>query len=386
MDRPPQGPVRNCGSCGCGDLFTVLDLGMQPLPQARRAASEVRYPLRLVECPRCTLVQLGYIVREKELFPPDYPYATGNTTALRNHFRELADFVDNTLPWDDNGNLVVDIGGNDGTMLKELRNLAPPARLLLVEPTDQSRKCEDPGISVVKEYFTANLADKILAGYGPAAVIVTSNTFGHVPDPHDFLDGITTLLGRDGTFIIENQDWQNVVNGLQVDTIYHEHLRYYSPASLSWMLARHGLLVTGWERISMHGGAFRATVVREKQKLGTRVNQLLVGLHQLLDEASAAGPIYAVGAPTRATPLVNYAGLEKYLTCTCEITGSEKIGATIPGTSVPIVDEVALFRDQPPYALLLAWDLESHLIPLLQRRGYKGTFIIPLPSPRFAHA
>src|SRR5690349_16427446 len=103
-----------------------------------------------------------------------------------------------------------------------------------------------------------------------------------------------------------------------------------------------------------------------------------------MDAAAQAGPIYAVTAPTRATPLVNYAGLGKYLTCACEVPGSDKIGAVIPGTSVPIVDEQKLLEDQPPHALILAWDIAAGLIPVLRRKGYVGKFIIPLTEPRVA--
>lgn len=375
----PEGRVWQCGSCGGRHLTPVLDMGMQPLPQAKPGRDDsALYPLRLVRCPQCTLVQLDYIVPQAELFPVDYPYVTGNTRALREHFSRQARTITTMI---EAGDLVVDVGGNDGTMLAALRAAAPSARLLLVEPTDQARKCP-AGIEVVQDYWTAGLAAKIRQEYGPAKVIVTSNTFGHVPDPHDFLDGVTELLDADGTLIIDNQDWFNVVNLLQIDTVYHEHLRYYTPASLGWLLERHGLLLTGWTRITMHGGSFRATAVRHPQySLQARAEGLAAHLTALVAEAARKGPVYAIGAPTRATPLVNFAGLGRYLTCACEIRGSQKIGACIPGTDVPVVDEVALFRDQPPYALLLAWDLADGLIPKLRERGYTGDVIVPLPEP-----
>ena len=116
---PPQGPVTNCGGCGGGDLITVLDLGDQPLPQATQGCTLFRrYPLRLVECRRCTLVQLNYIVPQTELFPPDYPYTTGNTRVLQEHFTAQSRTVAALIS---PGDLVIDIGGNDGTALKALR-------------------------------------------------------------------------------------------------------------------------------------------------------------------------------------------------------------------------------------------------------------------------
>lgn len=382
-----MGQVRACGSCGFTDLRLVLDMGPQPLPQARPGKDSARrYPLRLVECARCTLVQLDYIVEQTDVFPPDYPYVTGNTKALRDHFAEQARTV---LRLVGDNDLVVDIGANDGTMLDVLNREFVRAdgsrvrpRVLGVEPTDQAKKCGDRGVPCWQNYFTAEVARGIRELHGPAKVITTSNTFGHVPDPHDFLDGVQILLDDDGTFIIDNQDWYNVVNDLQIDTIYHEHLRYYSPASLSWLLARHGLLVTSLTRLDMHGGSFRAVVVRQKPDLAGRAWYLTVQLHKVLDKAMLDGPIYAVTAPTRATPLVNYTKIGTYLTCACEIRGSEKIGANIPGTDVPILDEQALFDDQPPHALILAWDIADDLIPALRKRGYTGKFIVPLPEPR----
>lgn len=381
------GEVICCGSCGGPDLSLVLDLGIQPTPQAKIGYENKRYPLRLVECMRCTLVQLDYIAPQDEVFPVDYPYTTGNTQALRSHFESTARLVDGML-WhsdevpDDSMPLVIDIGGNDGTFLKAMRVEAPDAQLLLIEPTDQAKRCDDKHIDVVQEYFTAELANRIREQYGAAQAIVVSNVFGHIPDPHDFLDGVNTLLARGGTFLIENQDWFNISEDLQIDTIYHEHLRYFTPTSLSWLLSRHGLEMVSWNRINMHGGSFRAVVRKEKPNLLARVENVVNRLTAIMDIAATAGPIYAVTAPTRATPLVNYTGLGKYLTCACEVSGSDKIGAHIPGTDVPIVDEERLIQDQPPHAVILAWDIADGLIPILRRKGYVGRFIIPLPEPR----
>ncbi len=380
----PYGPVTHCGGCGGADLIMVLDLGDQPLPQATPGRTSFRrYPLRLVECPRCTLVQLNYIVPQTELFPPDYPYTTGNTQALQDHFTDQSRVVAGLV---NPGDLVVDIGGNDGTALKALRKVDPEPRLMLIEPTDQAKRCNDKSIRVVQSYFTARLAAELAADHGLARVITASNVFGHVPDPHDFLDGINELLRTDGTLIIDNQDWYNVIQDLQIDTVYHEHLRYYSPASLSWLLAKHDLLVTSITRLPMHGGSFRAMAVPQKTDLAGRASRLAAQLRFALDGALQAGQIYAVTAPTRATPLVNFARLGKYLTCACEVSGSDKIGAVIPGTTVPIVDEQRLFDDQPPTALILAWDIADDLIAVLRKRGYKGRIIVPMPELRFVDA
>jgi hypothetical protein len=360
--------VLKCGSCGERDLAPVLDLGDQPL--AERESK--RYPLKLVKCTRCMLVQLSYIVDENEMFPREHPYATGNTKALREHFAHLA--YELHIDYLRKNHLIVDIGANDGTMLS---CIPPGIRRIAVEPTDQILKVPQ-GIMRIQEFFTAKLADEILENHGLAEVITACNVLAHVPDPHDFLEGVKILLSDDGVFITENHDWASIANGLQIDTIYHEHLRYYSVASLSCLLASHGLLVSEAEKISTHGGSFRAYVTRERSHLGVRAHDARERLRHMLTYLD--GPVYGVGACTRATPLIHYAGLEEFLTCVCEVPSSEKIGMNMPGTGIPVVDEGRLIRDQPPYALLFAWHWADTIVPKLRSAGYRGKFIIPLPK------
>ena len=364
--------ILKCGSCGERDLAPVINLGDQPL--AERESD--RYPLKLLKCTRCTLVQLSYIVDEGEMFPPDHPYATGNTKALRDHFNQLALRLSEYLSCDD---LAIDIGANDGTLLEALRFIDPHFRLLGVEPTNQARKFHGGAIEVFQEFFTAELAEYIFQKCGPAKVITACNVLAHVPDPHDFLEGIDILLADDGVFITENHNWLSIVNGLQVDTIYHEHLRYYSVASLSWLLADHCFGIDSIEKIPTHGGSFRTYAVKEKPQLALRADNARGELRKLLYLAKREGPVYGIGACTRATPLIHYAQLEDYLTCVCEVPSSEKIGMTMPGTSIPVVDEARLIRDQPPYALLFAWHWADSIVPKLRAAGYRGKFITPLP-------
>lgn len=368
--------ILRCGSCGEHDLVPVLDMGMQPLAEHDNGE---RYPLKLVKCTSCALVQLSYIPDQHEMFPPDHPYATGNTRALREHFAELAEKIQ---PWLCMNDLVVDIGANDGTFLSMLpvKSLTTVA----VEPTNQVKKCLDKGITTTyQEFFTSKIAKVIRRDNGRAKVITATNVLAHVPDPHDFLTGVLTLLADDGVFVTENHDWASIANGMQIDTVYHEHLRYYSVASLSRLLAFHGLIVEDMEKISTHGGSFRTWAVKERGNLAERAGKARDSLTDLMSGLWLDGyGIYGIGATTRATPLINYAGISDSLACVCEVSSSEKIGTCIPGTGIPVVDENKLFEDQPQYALLLSWHLADDLIPKLREKGYKGKFIIPLPEAR----
>jgi len=371
--------VTCCGSCGDDQLSPVLDLGVQPL--AERDNGE-RYPLRLLKCANCTLVQLSHIPDQREMFPPDHPYATGNTRALREHFAGLAGKITRMVK---PGDVVVDLGANDGTLLEAV-GARVAVRRVAVEPTGQADKCYAKGIFTERAFFTAILGKALREQHGPAKVITATNVFAHVPDPHDFLDGVLALLGDDGTLIIETHDWASVVNGLQVDTIYHEHMRCYSVASLTYLLAQHGLLVSEVEPIDTHGGSFRAYAVREQPHLSFRAQRVRNDLHVLVGDAAVEGAVYGIGATTRATPLIHYADIAPFLTCVCEVPGSEKIGQNIPGTSIPVVDEAKLIADQPPYALLLAWHWADSIIPALRAKGYQGKFIVPLPEARVLDA
>jgi 2-polyprenyl-3-methyl-5-hydroxy-6-metoxy-1,4-benzoquinol methylase len=367
----PTGEITACGSCGHEYLSPVIDLGYQPL--AERDNGEC-YPLKLLKCARCTLVQLSFIPAQEEVFPGDHPYATGNTKALRDHFTELAATLGCLLFPED---LVVDIGANDGTLITQF---PPEVRRIAVEPTDQAAKCRARDITTWQEFFTCEIAKDIRAYAGPAKVITACNVLAHVPDPHDFIEGVKILLADDGVFVTENHDWASIANGLQIDTIYHEHLRYYSVASLSFLLAKHGFLVSGVIPVNTHGGSSRTFAVKEDpQQLARRARTAMEQLGRLLETASAEGKIYGIGACTRTTPLIHYADIVRYIECVCEVPGSDKIGMNIPGTFIPVVDEKKLIEDQPPYALLFAWHWAQSIVPGLRKKGYKGKFIIPLP-------
>ena len=219
--------VTACGICGSADLTVILDMGSQPLPE--RHDSDRRYPLALLECGHCSLVQLSCIADQRELFPPGHPYATGNTKALREHFGRLAVKLGADLFSRD---LVVDIAANDGTLI----NAYPTSlRRVAVEPTDQAWKCHVD--MTYQKFFTAELGERIRGEYGPAKVVTACNVLAHVPDPHDFVAGVAQLLADDGVFVAEVHDLRSITEGLQIDTVYQSICTTTRSASLSRLLA-----------------------------------------------------------------------------------------------------------------------------------------------------
>lgn len=371
--------VTACGTCGHPGLREVLDLGSQPLAERDDGS---RYPLRVAECTQCGLAQLTCAISRETVFPDSHPYTTGNTAALRAHFDGLAAMI---APGLRDGDLVVDIGANDGTFLEALRRRAPRARTLAVEPTGQAARARARGIPVEQAFWSRKLARDIARWLGKATVITASNVLAHCADQHDFLSGVNELLEDGGRFITENHDWASVVHGLQVDTVYHEHLRYYTPASLGYVLAVHGFMIETLDRIPSHGGSFRTVAVRQQSGLQVRADAARSRLRQLTEEASASGKIYGIGASTRATPLLHWAGIAGFIDRICEVPGSDKIGTELPGTGIPITAESDLTDNQPPYALLLAWHVAGSIVPKLRSAGYDGQFIVPLPHARLWH-
>lgn len=373
-DGLPGFPVVFCYGCLHGGCLTpVLDLGRQPLAERDDG---FRYPLGLQQCDRCGLVQATWDVPRTEVFPPGHPYVTGSTAALRLHFEGLADQAAARLHGND---LIIDIGANDGTFLEAVRRRTGTARVLAVEPTGAARLARAKGIPVEQQFWSRKVAAGITETLGRAAVITASNVMAHVSDIHRFLDGVAMALTPDGTFICENHDFASVETGLQIDTVYHEHLMYYTPATLGRLLEQHGFTITRTEQIATHGGSFRTYATRRPGNLQQRADTARDQLGRLLEIASEDGPVYGVGAATRATPLIHFAGLERWLRLVVEVPGHPKIGSTIPGTMIPVADEKALITDAPPTALLLCWHVADSVVPKLRAAGYSGRFIVPLP-------
>lgn len=375
------GKVASCGLCGSWDLAPVLDMGDQPLPE--RYDSDQTYPLALLACNSCTLVQLSYIAPPREVFAEDHSYSSGNTRALRDHFAGLAREVGEIAG---PGQLVVDLGCNDGTLLDAVRREVPDMQVVGVEPTGQAGKAAAKGIEVCQEFFTHATGKRLRQTYGPAKVVTACNVLAHVPSAHDFMAGVMRLLADDGVFVTENHDVNAVLDGLQIDTVYHEHARYWSISTMSRLLQMHGLVVADVQKIGTHGGSFRVYALRQRTgKVAERAQAAAKALRVMLDGFAQQGPVYGIGATTRATPLIHYAGIAGYLACVCEVPGSAKIGLTLPGTSIPVVDEAKLIADQPPAALLLSWHLAADIVPALRAKGYQGVFITPLPEPKVLH-
>ena len=402
--------VDRCQVCDSTELESILFLGYLPpvntMPAIGTALSEQpAYPAQLLFCKKCTLAQLGLIVDPAILFPPTYPYTSGTTKILRENFAELSQEVELLYPLKPQ-ELIIDIGSNDGTLLSNFQKNG--VRVLGIEPTNAGKLAIERGIPSIISFFTKEVAGETARQHGEAQIITATNVFAHIENIHDITAGILSLLADAGIFITESHYFPSLLETLQYDTIYHEHLRYYSLTSLQHLLGMHGLEVIHAKRIPTHGGSIRVYAARKgKHDVRSSVYQILdqerrqitpsefarfrravaISKLELLallkDIKGKGGRIYGIGAPSRASTLINYVGLDEgILDCVLEIKGSYKIGKYIPGTIIPVLEEERLFSDQPEYALLLSWHIADELIPKLTGRGFKGRYIVPLPVPR----
>lgn len=405
------GPITNCQVCDSSALESVLFVGYLPPVNTMRGVGEPldeesAYPAEMRYCPRCHLVQLGYAVNPEILFPPDYPYTSGTTRILRENFAELYRDVSARIPLSST-DLIADIGSNDGTLLS---NFAKPGhRVVGIEPSLTAKLAEAQNIPTIMTFFGREAVDQVLGQYGQPKIVTATNVFAHIHGVHDIVEQVVRLVGDTGTFITESHYLFDLVETLQYDTIYHEHLRYYSLHSIKYLLEMHGFRVFDAKRIPTHGGSIRVFATRDaRQPIDARVGALLsdeaaaeltsaswigafrqrvvqskLELYELLARIKREGAvIYGIGAPSRASTLINYVGLDDgILDCVLEVRTSKKLNKYVPGTSIPVLEESRLYADQPPYVLLLSWHIAPELCSNLRAKGFRGQFLVPLPTP-----
>ena len=237
--------VDKCQISGSTDLQPILFLGyLPPVNQMRPIGESPKeqpaYPAQLLYCPESKLVQIGLIVDPNILFPPEYPYTSGTTKILRDNFAELYQDCQTIIPLTAE-DLIVDIGSNDGTLLSNFQNGGH--RVQGIEPTQRGEIANEKGISTAIEFFGREIATKVKSEQGPAKIITATNVFAHIEDIHEIVESILLLLDDKGVFISESHYLLSLVETLQYDTIYHEHLRYYSLQSLQYLFNMHGLEV-----------------------------------------------------------------------------------------------------------------------------------------------
>jgi hypothetical protein len=412
-----------------------LELGPQPLansfPRSPAAfADEPRFPLGAAVCRDCFLMQTPDVI-DPELLFRDYIYRTGTSAAMSEHFRQYAKSVvaaQKLGPRD----LVVEIASNDGTLLRHFRELG--VRTLGIEPArNLAAEARAAGIETLDRFFDVRLADEVRRSYGPASAVLASNVLAHVDDPVAFLEAACLLASGkvrggpgvapagDGRVWIEVPSVRELLEGLEYDTIYHEHLACFSATSLARACADAGLEVLGIERVAVHGGSLRLCARPEAIAApGQRVIRVPSSLLDRLAEEREAGlgkvetyrrfaerakqhreklleflrglksegrTIAAYGAPAKSSTLLNWCGIGTDLIDFTVDRNPAKVGRFTPGVHLPILPVEALLERRPDCVLVLAWNLAAEILEQqaeYARRG--GRFVLPLPEPRVVEA
>lgn len=399
-----------CLSCGAGDLTDIVSLGLMPLanayPELTASSREARFPLDLAVCPGCALVQIRNVVPPEAMFS-EYLYFTSYSASMLKHSEALAQSLvkERGLGRD---SLVVEVASNDGYLLQYFQAAGVP--VLGIEPAANIARVaqEQRGIPTLVEYFGGDLAARLAAEGKRADVILALNVMAHVPDINGFLAGAATLLKPSGVMVIEVPYVRDMVEKTEFDTIYHEHLFYFSASAIAAAVERHGLVVHDVTRVPVHGGSMRLVVGRgaghgamfaklmeEEAALGlTRpayyrsfgqaVERIRTDLRALLARLRAEGAtIGGYGAAAKATILLNYCGLSSETIEFVADLNPYKQGKRVPGCGIPIVPPDTIAARRPDYVLLFVWNIKDEV--LRQQDAYRqsgGRFIIAVPEVR----
>ena len=401
--------IKKCQVSGSKKLKKILSLGSIPFVNDTHEINSdnlitISAPLELYYCPVSKLVQLNIEVDKKILFPKSYPYTSSTTKILRENFLRLRNQIDknNFLKKND---LIIDIGSNDGNLLS---NFKDRYKVLGVTPENIGKIAIKKGIPTIIDYFDTLVVKKINKKYGKAKIITATNVFAHINEVNKLIKNIKRCLVEDGIFVSESHYLLPLIETNQYDTIYHEHLRYYSLTSLNYLFSKHQLEIFKAEKINTHGGSIRIYAARkniykidssvkriknneknlEKKLLDfkDRVLNSKLEFYNLLTRIRKNKKnlkIAGISAPSRSTTLINYLGLdENIIEYIFEVKGSKKIGMYLPGTKIKIIEEKIQNLKKYQYLLIFSWHIQKDIIKVLRKKGYKGKFIIPLPKPK----
>lgn len=405
--------VQACRICNSMRLYQFLSLGSMPIPngfltKSDLKKSEPRYPLSVFVCEDCSLVQLTHVVPAHIMFR-NYLYIPSTSSTMIEHFKSMAQDIVQTLKLKPQS-LVIDIGSNDGTLLGNFKD--NEMRVLGIDPASNlAQVARLKGVETIDNFFTSDLAKKILKEKGTADVITGTNVFAHIDDLRDACKGISMLLNKKSVFIVEFPYLPDLLSKNEFDTIYHEHLSYFSLRPLISLFNTYNMGIFDVKRTSIHGGSMRIYVAKKpsgykvqpivqeivKEELlkkldkripyddfARRTKTIKRDLKNYLQTLRKQGKrVVGYGASAKGNVLLNYCNIGTEIISYIVDSIHYKQGRFTPGTHIPIYPETRLEKDNPTHALLLAWNFADEI--LRKQAGYRargGQFIITIPYLR----